>query len=73
MESHPPSKNGATPSSASIFPKKNFPASKTNQKAKYVINEQGKLVKLKSLDLPKNSEIETKPTEVNDSKNNELK
>ena len=69
MESHPPSENGATPSSVSIFPKKKFPASKTNQKAKYVINEQGKLVKLKSSDLPKNSE--TKPTDSNDSKDNE--
>ena len=74
MESnHHPSENNSTPSSASISPKKNFPASKTNKKSKYVINEQGKLVKLKSLlTLQKNGEIVIKkPTDSNDYKKNE--
>ena len=77
MESHP-SENYSTIPSASISPKKNFPPSKTNQNSKYVINEQGKLVKLKSsssssdystsIASPKKC-VSTKSTDSNNSKN----
>ena len=74
MESHP-SENYSTPS-ASISPKKNFPPSKTNQNSKYVINEQGKLVKLKSSSSDYSTSIasqkncvSTKSTDSNNSKN----